>query len=92
MTRLQAVGVMLVALGLIYALLYAAWVRKRRQHASASSRRNSMAPTRRWRGSKPIVTPSPSGRVQARAMNSARSRVIAGLRDTMKLMTESIEP
>ena len=36
MTRLQAVGVMLVALGLIYALLYAAWVRKRRQHASAA--------------------------------------------------------
>jgi membrane protein implicated in regulation of membrane protease activity len=35
-TRLQAVGVMLVALGLIYALLYAAWVRKRRQHESAA--------------------------------------------------------
>ncbi len=36
MTRLQAVGVMLVALGLIYALLYAAWLRKRRRHASAA--------------------------------------------------------
>ena len=36
MTRVQAVGVMLVALGLIYALLYAAWVRKRRQHESAA--------------------------------------------------------
>ena len=36
MTRLQAVGVMLVALGLIYALLYAAWLRKRRQHTSAA--------------------------------------------------------
>ena len=36
MTRLQAVGVMLVALGLIYALLYAAWVRKRHQHESAA--------------------------------------------------------
>ena len=36
MTRLQAVGVMLVALGLIYALLYAAWLRKRRSHASAA--------------------------------------------------------
>ncbi len=36
MTRVQAVGVLLVALGLIYALLYAAWVRKRRQHASAT--------------------------------------------------------
>ena len=36
MTRLQAVGVMLVALGLIYAVLYAGWVRKRRQHASAA--------------------------------------------------------
>ena len=35
-TRLQAVGVMLVALGLIYALLYAAWVRKRHQHESAA--------------------------------------------------------
>jgi hypothetical protein len=35
-TRLQAVGVMLVALGLIYALLYAAWLRKRRSHASAA--------------------------------------------------------
>jgi hypothetical protein len=35
-TRLQAVGVMLVALGLIYALLYAAWLRKQRQHASAA--------------------------------------------------------
>ena len=36
MTRVQAVGVMLVALGLIYAVLYAAWVRKRRQHATAA--------------------------------------------------------
>ncbi len=36
MTRLQAVGVMLVALGLIYALLYAAWLRKRRRHESAA--------------------------------------------------------
>lgn len=36
MTRLQAVGVMLVALGLIYALLYAAWLRKGRDHASAA--------------------------------------------------------
>jgi hypothetical protein len=30
------VGVMLVALGLIYALLYAAWLRKRREHESAA--------------------------------------------------------
>lgn len=36
MTRLQAVGVMLVALGLIYALLYVAWLRKQRRHASAA--------------------------------------------------------
>ena len=36
MTRLQAVGVMLVALGLIYAVLYAAWVRKRRRYATAA--------------------------------------------------------
>ncbi|WP_270887869.1 PH-like domain-containing protein [Pedococcus sp. 5OH_020] len=36
MTRLQAVGVLLVALGLIYALLYAAWLRKQRRHASAA--------------------------------------------------------
>ena len=36
MTRLQAVGVMLVALGLIYALLYVAWLRKRREHESAA--------------------------------------------------------
>ncbi|SDP05237.1 hypothetical protein SAMN04489867_1285 [Pedococcus dokdonensis] len=36
MTRLQAVGVMLVALGLIYALLYAGWVRKRHLHESAA--------------------------------------------------------
>lgn len=36
MTRLQAVGVMLVALGLVYALLYAAWLRKRRRNASAA--------------------------------------------------------
>jgi hypothetical protein len=35
-TRLQAVGVMLVALGLIYALLYAAWLRKRHEHESAA--------------------------------------------------------
>lgn len=35
MTRLQAVGIMLVALGLVYALLYAAWLRKRRRNASA---------------------------------------------------------
>ena len=36
MTRLQAAGVMLIALGLIYALLYAAWLRKRSRHASAA--------------------------------------------------------
>lgn len=36
MTRLQAAGVMLIALGLIYALLYAAWLRKQRRHASAA--------------------------------------------------------
>lgn len=36
MTRPQAVGVMLIALGLIYALLYAAWLRKQRQHGSAT--------------------------------------------------------
>jgi hypothetical protein len=36
MTRIQAVGVMLIALGLIYALLYAAWLRKRRRHTSAA--------------------------------------------------------
>jgi hypothetical protein len=35
-TRLQAVGVLLVALGLIYALLYAAWLRRQRQHPSAA--------------------------------------------------------
>ena len=36
MTRLQAVGVLLVALGLIYALLYVAWLRKQKRHASAA--------------------------------------------------------
>lgn len=36
MTRPLAVGVLLVALGLIYALLYAAWVRKQRRHRSAA--------------------------------------------------------
>lgn len=36
MTRLQAVGILLVALGLIYALLYAAWLRGQRRHASAA--------------------------------------------------------
>jgi hypothetical protein len=35
-TRLQAAGVLLVAVGLIYALLYAAWLRRARRHASAS--------------------------------------------------------
>jgi hypothetical protein len=35
-TRLQAVGVLLVALGLIYAVLYAAWLRGQRRHASAA--------------------------------------------------------
>lgn len=36
MTRVQAVGVMLVALGVIYAVLYAAWLRGRRRHPSAA--------------------------------------------------------
>lgn len=36
MSRLQAVGVLLVLLGLVYALLYAAWRRKRRRHTSAA--------------------------------------------------------
>jgi hypothetical protein len=35
-SRTQAVGVVLVALGLIYAVLYAAWLRKRRRHTSAA--------------------------------------------------------
>jgi hypothetical protein len=35
-TRLQAVGVMLIALGLVYGVLYAAWLRKQRRHGSAS--------------------------------------------------------
>ena len=36
MTRVQAVGVLLIALGLIYALLYVAWLRKQRRHTSAA--------------------------------------------------------
>jgi hypothetical protein len=36
MTRMQAVGVLLVALGLIYGLLYVAWLRKQRRHTSAA--------------------------------------------------------
>lgn len=36
MTRTQAAGVMLIALGLIYAILYASWLRKRRRHTSAA--------------------------------------------------------
>ena len=36
MTRTQAVGVLLVAVGLIYALLYVGWVRKQRRHAAAA--------------------------------------------------------
>lgn len=36
MTRLQAVGIMLIALGLVYAVLYAAWLRGQRRHASAA--------------------------------------------------------
>jgi hypothetical protein len=35
-TRTQAVGILLVALGLIYALLYVAWLRKQRRHAAAA--------------------------------------------------------
>ena len=36
MTRAQAVGVVLIGTGLVYALLYAAWLRKRRRHTSAA--------------------------------------------------------
>jgi hypothetical protein len=36
MSRPQAVGLMLIALGLVYALLYAAWLRKRRRNTSAA--------------------------------------------------------
>lgn len=36
MTRVQAVGVLLIAVGLIYALLYLAWTRKQRRNASAA--------------------------------------------------------
>jgi hypothetical protein len=36
MTRAQAVGILLVVVGAIYALLYVAWVRKRKRHASAA--------------------------------------------------------
>jgi hypothetical protein len=35
-TRVQAAGVLLIALGLVYGLLYAAWLRKRRRHTSAA--------------------------------------------------------
>lgn len=36
MTRVQAVGVLLIGLGLIYAVMYAGWLRRRRKHASAA--------------------------------------------------------
>lgn len=45
MTRLQAVGVMLVALGLVYAVLYAAWLRKQRRHGSAAVAADDQAPS-----------------------------------------------
>jgi hypothetical protein len=35
-TRWQAVGILLVVLGVVYALLYVGWVRKQRRHASAA--------------------------------------------------------
>jgi len=35
MTRVQALGVLLIALGLIYALLYFGWLRRARRRASA---------------------------------------------------------
>ena len=44
MTRLQAVGILLVALGLTYALLYAAWLRGQRRHASAAIAAERRAP------------------------------------------------
>ena len=56
MTRLQAVGVLLVALGLIYALLYAAWLRKGRRHASAA------IAAERERSSGGVVSDTPSTR------------------------------
>ena len=36
MTRLQSVGVLLVVLGLVYAVLYAGWLRSQRRHATAA--------------------------------------------------------
>ena len=53
MTRLQAVGVLLVALGLIYAVLYAAWLRSQRRHASAAI----AAERRRTEGETSFVAP-----------------------------------
>lgn len=37
MTRTQTIGVVLIALGLVYALLYAVWLRRRRRHRSAAA-------------------------------------------------------
>jgi hypothetical protein len=36
MTRLQAVGVLLIVLGVIYALMYLGWLRRARRHRSAA--------------------------------------------------------
>jgi len=36
MTRVQAVGVVLIALGLVYALMYAGWLRRARRNPSAA--------------------------------------------------------
>jgi hypothetical protein len=86
-TRLQAVGVLLVALGLIYALLYAAWQRKQRRHASATI----AAERERFASGAPIAEPERSEGTATRVVaegtyvstTTARSRLervaVAGL-------------
>ena len=61
MTRLQAVGVLLIVLGVVYALMYLGWLRRARRHQSAAVAAATGTPLATYRadptGEIPVVAP-----------------------------------
>ncbi|MGN6634247.1 MAG: PH-like domain-containing protein [Oryzihumus sp.] len=54
MTRLQAVGVLLIVLGVVYALMYLGWLRRARRHQSAAVAAATGTPLATYRAPEPV--------------------------------------
>jgi len=70
MTRTQAVGLLLIALGVIYALMYLGWVRRARRHQSAAIATTPTTPTTP-RAAPPATTPVATYQLDAPSAEAA---------------------